>query len=78
MHVNFPFLDGDFPDLTLTGFTFLNLFDLLEFLVKWLTPVPVIQFKLINVSNRALGIINFGKRFQNSIADTMNWFLNSR
>ena len=44
VHVNFPFLNGDFPDLTLTGFTFLNLFDLLECLVMWLSSVPFIQF----------------------------------
>ena len=31
--VNFPFLDGDFPVLPLTVFTFLCLFDLLDFLV---------------------------------------------
>ena len=37
--VNFPFLDGD----VLTGFIFLNLFGLLECLVKWLISMPVIK-----------------------------------
>ena len=41
--VNFPFLDGDGPILLLTGFTFLNLFGLLECLVMWLISVPVIK-----------------------------------
>ena len=40
--VNFPFLDGDVP-LPLTGFTFLNLFGLLECLVMWLISMPVIK-----------------------------------
>ena len=31
--VDFPFLDGDVPRLSLTGFTFLNLFGLLKCLV---------------------------------------------
>ena len=31
--VNFPFLDTEFPVRSLTAFTFLNLFDLLECLV---------------------------------------------
>ena len=41
--VNFPFLDGDVPVLPLTGFTFLNLFGLLECLVMWLISMPVIK-----------------------------------
>ena len=32
-----------FPVLPLTGFTFLNLFDLLECLVMWLNQMPVIK-----------------------------------
>ena len=36
--VNFPILDGDV--LPLTGFTFLNLFGLLECLVMWLISIP--------------------------------------
>ena len=43
--VNFPFLDGDVPRsvLPLTGFTFLNLFGLLECLVMWLISMPAIK-----------------------------------
>ena len=41
--VNFPFLMVTFPILPLTGFTFLNLFGLLECLVMWLISVPVIK-----------------------------------
>ena len=41
--VNFPFLGGDFPCLPLTGFTFLNLFGLLRYLVMWLISMPVIK-----------------------------------
>ena len=41
--VNFPFLDGDVPRSTSHGFTFLNLFGLLECLVMWLISMPVIK-----------------------------------
>ena len=41
--VNFPFLDVTFPVLPLTGFIFLNLFGLLEYLVMWLISMPVIK-----------------------------------
>ena len=41
--VKFPFLDGDFPVLPFTGFTFLNLFCLLECLVMWLISMLVIK-----------------------------------
>ena len=41
--VNFPFLDVTFPVLPLTGFTFLNLFGLLECLVMWMISMPVIK-----------------------------------
>ena len=41
--VNFPSLDGTFPILPLTGFTFLNLLGLLECLVMWLISMPVIK-----------------------------------
>ena len=41
--VNFPFLDGDVPRSTSTGFTFLNLFFLQECLVTWLISMPVIK-----------------------------------
>ena len=66
-----------FPVLPLTGFTFLNLFGLLECLVMWLISMPVIKVKLPNFSNRAIGIINFERLSPNFIVDTMNWFLNS-
>ena len=78
--VNFPFLDVwmvTFPVLPLTGFTFLNLFGLLECLVMWLISMPVIKVLLPNFSNRAIGITNFERLSPNFIADTMNWFLNS-
>ena len=57
----FPFWMGTFSVLPLTVFTFLNLFDLLECLVMWLTSMYVI--KLVNFSVRAIGIINFEKLF---------------
>ena len=41
--VNFPFWMVTFPVLPLTGFTFLNLFGLLECLVMWLISMPVIK-----------------------------------
>ena len=42
--VNFPFLDGDVPRLHPMVFIFLNLFDLLEFLVMLMTLIIVIRF----------------------------------
>ena len=41
--VNFPFWMETFHFLPLTGFTFLNLFGLLECLVMWLISMPVIK-----------------------------------
>ena len=41
-----------FPVLPLTGFTFLNLFGLLECLVKWLISMPVITAKLLQQGYR--------------------------
>ena len=41
--VKFPFLDGAFPVLPRTGFTFLNLFGLLVCLVMWLISMPVMK-----------------------------------
>ena len=41
--VSFPFLMVTFPVLPLTGFTFLNLFGLLECVVMWLISMPVIK-----------------------------------
>ena len=42
--VTFPFWMVTFHVLSLTGFTFLNLFGLLECLVIWLISMPVIKF----------------------------------
>ena len=42
--VNFPFLDGDILVRHPTVFIFLNLFDLLEFLVMLMTLILVIRF----------------------------------
>ena len=42
--VNFPFLDGDVPRSASYGVLFLNLFDLLEFLVMLMTLILVIRF----------------------------------
>ena len=41
--VNFPFLYGDVPRCASYGFTFLNLFALLEHLFMWLISMPVIK-----------------------------------
>ena len=50
---------------------FFNLFDLLECLVIRSTSVPVTQFLLLNLSKRAVGILNLEKLFfQIFIADT--------
>ena len=61
--VNFPFWMGTFPVLPLAMLTFLNLFDLLECLVMWLTSMHVMKFQLINFSVRAIGIISFEKLY---------------
>ena len=42
--VNFPFLDGDVPRSASMVLIFLNLFDLLEFLVMLMTLILVIRF----------------------------------
>ena len=63
--------------LLLMGFTFLNLFGLLECLVMWLISMLVIKVYLPNFSNRVIGVINFERCSPNFIADTKNWFLNS-
>ena len=77
--VNLPFFwIGTFPVLPLTVCTFLNLFDLLECLVMWLTLMHVIKSYLVKFSFRGIGIINFEKVFQSFIADTINWFQNSK
>ena len=41
--VNFPFVDGDVSRSTSYGFTFLNLFGLLECVAMWLISMPVIK-----------------------------------
>ena len=55
----------------------LNSFVLLEHLAMLLTSTLAINCKLRNFLNKAIGIINFAKYFQNLIDDTMIWFLNS-
>ena len=42
--MNFPFLDGDVPRSHPMVFIFLNLFDLLEFLLMLMTLTLVIRF----------------------------------
>ena len=54
-------------------FTCLYLFALLACLVIWL----VIKHKRPNFENKGIGIINFGKLFQNSTVDSLNCFLNT-
>ena len=49
----------------------LNAFDLLEHLAMLLTSTLAINCLLRNFLNKAIGIINFAKRFQNFIDDTM-------
>ena len=48
-------------------FIFLNLFDLLEFLVKLMTLILVIRFRQQNFSDKDIDIINFVRRSQNFI-----------
>ena len=56
----------------------LKSFVLLEHLAMLLTSTLAINCKLRNFLNKAIGIINFAKLFQNFIDDTMIWFLNSK
>ena len=49
----------------------LNSFVLLEHLAMLLTSTLVINCLLRNFLNKAIGIINFAKHFQNFIDDTM-------
>ena len=65
--VNFPFLDGDVPMESIS----LNSFVLLEHLAMLLTLTLAINCQLRNFLNKAIGIINFAKHFQNFIDDTM-------
>ena len=48
-------------------FIFLNLFDLLEFLVMLMTLILVIRYWQQNFSDKDIGIINFVRRSQNFI-----------
>ena len=50
-----------------TVFIFLNLFDLLEFLVMLMTLVLVIRFLQQNFSDKDIDIINFERRSLNFI-----------
>ena len=63
--MNFPFLDGDVPRSTSFVFIFLNLFDLLEFLVMLMTLIIVIRFCQQNFSDKDIDIINFVRRSLN-------------
>ena len=56
----------------------LNSFVLLEHLAMLLSSTLAINCKLRNFLNKAIGIINFAKHFQNFIDDTMICFLNSK
>ena len=67
--VNFPFLDGDVPR-SMESIS-LNSFVLLEHLAMLLTSTLAINCYLRNFLNKAIGIINFAKHFQNFIDDTM-------
>ena len=63
-----------FPVLPLTGFAFLNLYDLLECLVMWLISMPVIKVYLPNFSNRVIGIINFERLSPNFNCELVSKF----
>ena len=52
-------------------FIFLNLFDLLEFLVMLVTVILVIRFWQQNVSDKDIDIINFIRRSHNFIGDIL-------
>ena len=69
--VNLPFLDGDVPRSTAYESISLNSFVLLEHLAMLLTSTLAINCYLRNFLNKAFGIINFAKHFQNFIDDTM-------
>ena len=73
--VNFPFLDGDVPRSTSYG---VNISQLIRFLRVSSHVADFNARNLPNLSNRAIGIVNFERLSPNFIADTMNWFLNSR
>ena len=69
--VNFPFLDGDVPRSTSYGVYISQLIRFARASSLLLTSTPAINCKLRNFLNRAIGIINFAKQFQNFIDDTL-------
>ena len=70
---NFLFLNGDVPRASLCShfstYSFLQ-----EFLIIWLTSMPVTKLWLPNFFNRGISIINFGKRFLSFNVDITNYF----
>ena len=58
---------GIIHDHLFMEFTYLILFVLREFLVMFLILICEIVFRQLNFSKRAIGIINFVKRFPNFI-----------
>ena len=76
--VNFPFLDGDVPRSTSYGVYISQLIRFARassYVTDFNTRNKLLTQKLLN---RAIGIINFAKHFQNFIDDIMLWFLNSK
>ena len=76
--VNFPFLDDDVPRSTSNGVYISQLIRFAKVSIHvtdFSSRNKILTGKLLQ---QASGIINFGKHFQNFIADTMNCFLNSR
>ena len=76
--VNFPFLDGDVPRSTSYGVYISQLIRFARassYVADFNTRKKLL---LRNFLNKAIGIINFAKLFQNFIDDTMIWFLNSK
>ena len=66
-----PFLDGDFLVRHPMVFIFLNLFDLLEFLVMLMTLILVIRFRQQNFSDKDIDIINFVRCSLNFIGGSL-------
>ena len=60
------------PGVPHTGYTYLNLLDLPEFLQILMTLTTVIKPLLPNFLGRAIVILNFVRRFRNFIADTVS------
>ena len=76
--VNFPFLDGDVPRSTSYGVYISHLIRFARassYVADFNTRNKLLT---LNFLNKAIGIINFAKHFQNFIDDTMIWFLNSK